>query len=161
MPGSDPPCLVQPNRERCHAGNRLQRVLWRDEPPHLVELEALQGEQAQMQMSAMGRVERTTQQADAAMPARSRPALTRGGQGRSRPLPRTKYLEVVSSAAPTGPRGGRRWVELPISAPMPNSPPSANWVEALTSTMALSTSRRKRSATAVSSVTIASVWCEP
>jgi len=65
-------------------------------------------------------------------------------------------LYVVSSAAPTGPRGGRRWVEMPISAPMPNSPPSANWVEALTRTMALSTSRRNRSAVAASSVTIAS-----
>ena len=34
-------------------------------------------------------------------------------------------------------------VEMPISAPMPNSPPSANWVEALHSTIALSTSRKE------------------
>ena len=55
-----------------------------------------------------------------------------------------------SSAAPrpTGPRAWKRSVEMPISAPMPNSPPSANCVEALCSTMALSTSRRKRSAAA-------------
>jgi hypothetical protein len=32
---------------------------------------------------------------------------------------------------------------MPISAPSPNSPPSANWVEALTITIALSTSARK------------------
>ena len=92
MPGSDPPRLVQPNRERRHACNRLQRVLWRDEPPHLVEVEALEGEQAQMQMSAMCRVERTAQQPDAAMPAGVRPALTKGGQGRTCPVPRTRYL---------------------------------------------------------------------
>ena len=31
----------------------------------------------------------------------------------------------------TGPRACSRPVAMPISAPMPNSPPSANWVEAL------------------------------
>ena len=40
-------------------------------------------------------------------------------------------------------------------------PPSANWVEALTSTMALSTAAVKRAAVAASSVTMASVWPEP
>ena len=45
---------------------------------------------------------------------------------------------------------------MPISAPSPNSPPSANWVEALTITIALSTSARKRSPAASSAVTIAS-----
>jgi hypothetical protein len=43
----------------------------------------------------------------------------------------------------------------------PNSPPSANWVLALCSTMALSTSRRNRSATAPSRAMMLSVWCEP
>ena len=38
---------------------------------------------------------------------------------------------------------------MPISAPKPNSPPSANWVEALCSTIAESTSRRNFSAAAV------------
>jgi hypothetical protein len=40
----------------------------------------------------------------------------------------------------TGPRACSLPVAMPISAPNPNSPPSANWVEALCSTMALSTS---------------------
>ena len=37
---------------------------------------------------------------------------------------------------------------MPISAPSPNSPPSANWLDALCITMALSTSARKRFAAA-------------
>jgi hypothetical protein len=41
-------------------------------------------------------------------------------------------------------------VAMPISAPKPNSPPSANWVEALTRTMAESTRAMKRSAAAES-----------
>src|SRR5690606_27387758 len=46
--------------------------------------------------------------------------------GRVWPLPRTTYLKLVSSSAPTGPRAWMRPVAMPISAPMPNSPPSAN-----------------------------------
>ena len=76
-------------------------------------------------------------------------------------VPRTRYLKLVSCSTPTGPRACMRPVAMPISAPKPNSPPSANWVEALCSTIAESTSARKRSAAAASSVTIASVWCEP
>ncbi len=64
-------------------------------------------------------------------------------QGRVCPLPRTWYLKLVSCSTPTGPRACIRPVEMPISAPMPNSPPSANWVEALCSTMALSTSSQE------------------
>jgi hypothetical protein len=58
-----------------------------------------------MQMAAMGRVERAAQQPDTAMPAalRSAPganllpaalraALGEGDQGRTWPLPRTRYL---------------------------------------------------------------------
>ncbi len=44
---------------------------------------------------------------------------------------------------------------------MPNSAPSANCVDALCSTMALSTSARNRSAAAASSVMMQSVCCEP
>ena len=51
-------------------------------------------------------------------------------------------------------------VEMPISAPMPNSPPSENWVEALCITTALSIAVMKRRAASASSVRIASVWCE-
>ncbi len=50
---------------------------------------------------------------------------------------------------------------MPISPPKPNSPPSANWVEAFQMTMALSTAFRKAAAASASSVTIASVWPEP
>ena len=38
-----------------------------------------------------------------------------------------------------GPRAWSFWVEMPISQPSPNSPPSVNRVEALTYTAALST----------------------
>ena len=63
-------------------------------------------------------------------------SCARGAPARCR-APRT----CSSSAArhPPGPRAWKRSVEMPISAPMPNSPPSANCVEALCSTMALST----------------------
>src|SRR5437016_9741571 len=77
-------------------------------------------------MTGMRRVERAAQQPDAAAPPADRCPTA---QGRTCPVPRTRYLYVVSCSAPTGPRGGSRWVEMPISAPMPNSPPSANWVE--------------------------------
>jgi hypothetical protein len=50
---------------------------------------------------------------------------------------------------------------MPISAPMPNSPPSANCVEALCSTIALSTRDRNAPRAAASSVTIDSVCAEP
>ena len=51
--------------------------------------------------------------------------------GRVWPLPRTRYLNEVSCSTPTGPRACMRPVAMPISAPKPNSPPSANCVEAL------------------------------
>jgi hypothetical protein len=37
------------------------------------------------------------------------------------PLPDTTYLYVVSSRSPIGPRACRRLVEMPTSAPKPNS----------------------------------------
>ena len=88
--------------------------------------------------------------------------ITPGGQaGRTWPVPRTTYLKLVNCSTPTGPRACSLPVEIPISAPMPNSPPSANWVEALTSTIALSTSLMNFSAASASSVMMASVWSEP
>ena len=63
-----------------------------------------------------------------------------------------------SSRRPIGPRACSFWVELPISAPMPNSPPSVKRVEALTYTQAASTPRWKARAAAVAPVTIASEW---
>ena len=45
-----------------------------------------------MQVAGMGRVERASQQPDAAMPADAGAAKTSGAQGRTCPLPRTRYL---------------------------------------------------------------------
>ena len=55
--------------------------------------------------------------------------------------PVTTYLVEVISGRPIGPRACSFWVEMPISAPKPNSPPSVKRVEALTSTAAESTAR--------------------
>ena len=117
-------------------------------------------------MACMRRVERAAEQADAharrvreeargrlgpggSMPRvdANRPATPRaaGSHGRICPSPRTRYLKLVSCSTPTGPRACMRPVAMPISAPKPNSPPSANCVEALCSTIAESTSSRKRS----------------
>ena len=51
-------------------------------------------------------------------------------------------LVVVSSGRAIGPRAWSFWVEMPISAPNPNSPPSVKRVLALTMTAAASTSAR-------------------
>ena len=51
---------------------------------------------------------------------------------RTCPSPSTRYLNVHSSRSPIGPRAWSFCVELPISAPMPNSPPSVKRVDALT-----------------------------
>ena len=50
---------------------------------------------------------------------------------------------------------------MPISAPMPNSPPSANCVEALCIKIALSNRWKKRSTARASSAKMQSVWLEP
>src|SRR5204863_9301722 len=47
-----------------HAGDRLQRILRLDQPPNPVEAEPLQREAADMEVAAMGRVERPAEQAD-------------------------------------------------------------------------------------------------
>ena len=44
------------------------------------------------------------------------------------PSPVTTYLVEVISGSPIGPRACSFWVEMPISAPKPNSPPSVNRV---------------------------------
>jgi len=49
------------------------------------------------------------------------------GHGLICPVPRTRYLKLVSCSTPTGPRACSLPVAMPISAPKPNSPPSANW----------------------------------
>ncbi len=45
-------------------------------------------------------------------------------------MPSTTYLAVVSSRRPIGPRACSFWVEMPISAPKPNSSPSTKRVDA-------------------------------
>ena len=66
-----------------------------------------------------------------------------------------------SSRSPIGPRACSFCVELPISAPIPNSPPSVKRVDALTYTHAASTPSWKARAAVASSVTIASEWPLP
>ena len=81
--------------------------------------------------------------------------------GRIWPSPSIRYLNVHSSRSPIGPRAWSFWVELPISAPIPNSPPSVNRVDALTYTQAASTPSWNARADCVSRVTIASEWPLP
>ncbi len=61
--------------ERGHALHRLQRVLRRDEPPDLVEIEGAQRLEADMEVAAMCRVEGAADEADA-------PPLPPGEAGR-------------------------------------------------------------------------------
>ena len=56
-----------------------------------------------------------------------------------------------------GPRACSFWVEIPISAPKPNSKPSVNRVEAFSYTQAESISFKNFSAAAAFWVTIASL----
>ena len=66
-----------------------------------------------------------------------------------------------SSRRPIGPRACSFCVELPISAPIPNWPPSVNRVEAFTYTQAASTACWNLRAAPAEPVTIASEWPEP
>ena len=74
--------------------------------------------------------------------------------------PVTTYFVEVISGSPIGPRACSFWVEIPISAPKPNSPPSVNRVLAFTMTAAESTAAVNRRAASREPVTIASVWPE-
>src|SRR3978361_1264315 len=65
---------------------------------------------------------------------------------RSSPCPNTTYFSEVRPSRPTGPRACSLSLEMPISAPRPNSKPSAKRVDAFTITDAESTSRKKRNA---------------
>ena len=57
------------------------------------------------------------------------------------PFPKTMNLVEVSSSRPMGPRAWILVVEMPISAPRPNSKPSLSRVDAFTNTAEASTSR--------------------
>ena len=73
------------------------------------------------------------------------------------PSPQTIHLVDVSSGSPIGPRACSFCVEIPISAPKPNSPPSVKRVEALIMTTAESTCAANVRAAGRSSVTMQSV----
>ena len=75
------------------------------------------------QVPDVRRVERAPENADRGDP---------NPYSRTWPWPWTTYLKVVSSRRPIGPRAWSFCVELPISAPMPNSKPSVKRVDALT-----------------------------
>ena len=92
---------------------------------HIVQLELKVRLLRTDQVTKMWRVERPAEDSDS---HRCRLAA----QGRMWPSPSTRYLNVHSSRSPIGPRAWSFWVEFPISAPIPNSPPSVNRVEALT-----------------------------
>src|SRR3954454_7215293 len=77
------------------------------------------------------------------------------------PEPSTTYLYVQSSRSPIGPRACSFWVEFPISAPIPNSPPSVKRVDAFTYTTAASIDSIHVRDADSESVTIASEWPEP
>src|SRR5215475_14168225 len=165
--------------ERRKPAGVFERIARRHQPPDPVEIEALHGDQAGAEMRLVRRIERAAEQTDPhprgmgrkhdACRGRFTLFLCRRGphlhersfHGLICPEPRTRYLKLVNCSTPTGPRAWKRPVAMPISAPKPNSPPSANWVEALCSTIAESISLRNFSAAALSSVTIESVWCEP
>jgi hypothetical protein len=69
----------------------------------------------------------------------------------------TTYFVEVISVRPIGPRACSFCVEIPISAPKPNSPPSVKRVLAFTMTAAESTAAVKRRAASWELVTIVSV----
>src|SRR5262245_13644679 len=172
-------------RQRGEPARILERVARGHQPPDPVETEAFHRQQAGGEMGFVRRIEGAAEQPDAhawgmrRQGGARRLALVRGrrllrafrgkravlAQGERHglicPEPRTRYLKLVNCSTPTGPRAWKRPVAMPISAPKPNSPPSANCVEALCRTIAESTSRKNFSAATGSSVTIESVWCEP
>jgi hypothetical protein len=81
--------------ERRHARPGFEWVLRAHQPPDLVEPEPPQRFEGEMAMAAMGRVERSAEQPDGAGPA---------AQGRTCPVPRTRYFIVVNPSSATGPR---------------------------------------------------------
>src|SRR5215475_15353335 len=101
--------------------------------------------------------------ADHAAPHRDEPAPQQAALDGQRvwPEPVTMYFVEVSSARPIGPRACSFCVEIPISAPYPNSPPSTNRLDAFTSTTAASMAPVNSRAAANDLVTIVSEWPVP
>src|SRR5215217_2468273 len=136
-----------------HARIGLDRLVRSDRDghqQHAVEPELQERLLRADQMSEMRRVERAAEQADLGHP-----------YGRTWPVPSTRYLNVHSSRSPIGPRACSFWVEFPISAPIPNSPPSVKRVDALTYTQAASTPSWNARAASTDPVTIASECPDP
>jgi hypothetical protein len=64
IPG-DTPGGSQPLAERGHAVRALQRVLRTDEPPNLIEVQAMDRRHRDVEVAAVGGIERSSQYADA------------------------------------------------------------------------------------------------
>ena len=112
-----------------HAGIGFDRLVRRRVDGHQqpsIESEARKRLLRAHKMPEVRRVERPAEDPDAGH------AAGPGPQDRICPSPSTTYLSEQSSRRPIGPRAWSFCVEFPISAPMPNSPPSVNRVEALT-----------------------------
>ena len=132
----------------------LGRLVRRDQhrrQQHSLQAQAARRRPCEREMADVGRIEHAAEDADALA------GLTRG---RGRRLRRDTWT-CTALCSPIGPRAWSFCVELPISAPIPNSPPSVKRVEALTYTQAASTPSWNSRALAVSFVTIASECPEP
>ena len=103
--GSDLARPRYPNGEGRHPIARFEGVLRRNQPPNAIEAETLQRFQAYIAVAVMGWVERPTKQADPAtgdrpvcpgaghsLPNDGLIGWRIGGQGRTWPVPRTRYL---------------------------------------------------------------------
>src|SRR5258708_14497296 len=138
-------CRQPPFAEAPHIVRVFERILRADQPPDIIEPELFEGEFAGVPVTRVCGIEGAAQKPDAQSvldrPRRGNPialcteSLQRD-YGRVWPLPRTTYLKIVSCSTPTGPRAWSLPVPMPISAPITNSPPSANCVEALCITIA-------------------------
>ena len=112
---------LQPHLRARVLGDLLVRRREDRHEDHAVEPELVRRLRRAEQVREMRRVERAAEDRDAHPQAQ-----------RMWPSPSTTYFVVQSSRTPMGPRACSFCVELPISAPMPNSPPSVNRVDALT-----------------------------
>src|SRR5205823_9074523 len=116
VPGDRPAAQLEPNARPGVVLRRLVGGRRNRHQRHHVELQLDQRLLGQDQMAEVGWVEGAAEDPD--------PGHRTGAQGRTWPEPSTTYLYVQSSRIPMGPRAWSFWVELPISAPMPNSKPS-------------------------------------
>src|SRR5262249_44458529 len=113
-------CGGQPHHRQPMGGGRdappfMRRIGGRNEQD-LVEPELLACFLGAAQMGDVDRIEGAAEYPDAPPEAAGRRA-----HERICPLPWITYLYVVSSRSPIGPRACRRLVEMPTSAPNPNS----------------------------------------